>query len=278
MPTFDEKPDDMIGSQRLLRRQLLDCPSAIKRKQARELAAEMLLYLDDSKACWQICVAWLLVSMHGERSDGGFLSCHDGLYQPMVESLCCDNVPLPSILQSKIPLTEPGITVTLSSPHSVVYSDMTNDPRISFQLRRQMISLGTLRKLATVVRNRANHIGLLCVDRAVRSPDWTSEECQIFEDVIKDVVEPILGAAYDLDNGRHVDGDVHNGTEPNAPRLTAAEIEVARLVCAGYSYKEIARALGRPLFTVDHQLRRIREKFKVKSTSKLIRELVVLQL
>lgn len=52
--------------------------------------------------------------------------------------------------------------------------------------------------------------------------------------------------------------------------LTASEIEVARLVAKGLSYKEIAQLRGRSFSTVDHQLRSIRQKIGVSSTSALV--------
>jgi len=53
--------------------------------------------------------------------------------------------------------------------------------------------------------------------------------------------------------------------------LTPAELKVARLVARGLSYKEVARQLDRSLSTVNHQLRRIREKLGARSTAGLVR-------
>ena len=52
--------------------------------------------------------------------------------------------------------------------------------------------------------------------------------------------------------------------------LTASEIEVARLVAKGLSYKEIARIRRRSFSTIDHQLRSIRQKTGASSTSALV--------
>jgi DNA-binding CsgD family transcriptional regulator len=52
--------------------------------------------------------------------------------------------------------------------------------------------------------------------------------------------------------------------------LTVSEIEVARLVAKGMSYKEIARIRRRSFSTIDHQLRSIRQKTGVSSTSALV--------
>jgi DNA-binding CsgD family transcriptional regulator len=52
-------------------------------------------------------------------------------------------------------------------------------------------------------------------------------------------------------------------------------MKVARLVAMGLSYKEVARQLQRSLSTVDHQLRSIRDKLGVRSTSRLVRLLNV---
>jgi len=53
--------------------------------------------------------------------------------------------------------------------------------------------------------------------------------------------------------------------------LTPAERKVAHLVATGMSYKEIARHLNRSFSTVDHQLRSVRTKLGVRSTSRLVR-------
>ncbi|MBF3226145.1 helix-turn-helix domain-containing protein, partial [Pseudomonas aeruginosa] len=50
----------------------------------------------------------------------------------------------------------------------------------------------------------------------------------------------------------------------------ASEIEVARLVAKGLSYKEIARIRRRSFSTIDHQLRSIRQKTGASSTSALV--------
>ena len=60
------------------------------------------------------------------------------------------------------------------------------------------------------------------------------------------------------------------GSSPLA-ELTPAERKVADLVATGMSYKEIARHLNRSFSTVDHQLRSVRTKLGVRSTSRLVR-------
>jgi DNA-binding NarL/FixJ family response regulator len=53
-------------------------------------------------------------------------------------------------------------------------------------------------------------------------------------------------------------------------KLTSSEIDIARLVAKGLSYKEIARIRGRSFSTIDHQLRSIRQKTGMSSTSALV--------
>ncbi|MGY3129713.1 hypothetical protein ACVWZM_000395 [Bradyrhizobium sp. USDA 4501] len=72
IPTFaDDFREDVFVKQRKLRTRLLDC-GAIRNAHARDLAAHMLLYLDDLSGCWSIATSWLRAELRCQRVDTGF--------------------------------------------------------------------------------------------------------------------------------------------------------------------------------------------------------------
>ena len=60
------------------------------------------------------------------------------------------------------------------------------------------------------------------------------------------------------------------GQTPTQEPLTAAEQEVLRYVCAGYSNKEIASFLGKAEPTVKHQVSACLRKFGLSSRMRLM--------
>ena len=72
---------DVFGAQRQLRAHLLDSPN-IRHKPARDLAAHMLLHLDDVSACWNVATQWLRSQLDCQRVDTGFGRPEDKEYFP----------------------------------------------------------------------------------------------------------------------------------------------------------------------------------------------------
>jgi DNA-binding CsgD family transcriptional regulator len=105
--------------------------------------------------------------------------------------------------------------------------------------------------------------------------DASDARCAHFQELVA-VLGPVMGAARSLqgegpDEQRPpVPAGAVGGQSPLA-ELTPAERKVALLVATGMSYKEIARHLNRSFSTVDHQLRSVRTKLGVRSTSRLVR-------
>ena len=62
---------DVYATQRGLRTRLLD-HSAIRDTPARDLAAHMLLSLDDLPSCWSIATNWPRIELGCQRVDTGF--------------------------------------------------------------------------------------------------------------------------------------------------------------------------------------------------------------
>ena len=209
----------LLDTQRRLRRRLFEGPDAIAWRPARELAAQLLLYLDDPAQCWQIAAEWLRDTLDADRVDGGWggwvgADGRSSGYVVLAEA-------------RRTTLALPSVAAQLLGP-----------------------VLAASQRLA---------VETIEMDGASPPPG------------------PVLTAAGAGDAGRpdwapaaSTPDDAPNLTSPLAAALTPAERRVALLVAQGLSYKEIARRLDRSLSTVDHQLRSIRTKLGVRSTSRLV--------
>ena len=111
--------------------------------------------------------------------------------------------------------------------------------------------------------------------------DWTehfaphdSDIYDCFEQTVADVLGPIIAVSKAIDDHAHrrerAEGGCRLAEGVSVATLTTSEAEVARLVAKGLSYKEIAQLRGRSFSTIDHQLRSIRQKIGVSSTSALV--------
>lgn len=267
-------PSELLAAQRSLRDRILGASGAAWRP-ARDLAAEMLLYLDDPQVCWRTCSAWLLSVTDADRVDAGFASARDRVYQPTFELMRGD-VMLPTVLGAPMSVHDGGISSVWASRQVVVFADIEADRRLGPTVRSTLLAAGTRRKLAVALRDGEHEVGLLCADGASARREWRADECERLDEVARTVIGPVLRAARRIGTA-----DLAATALPGEPhgvaRLTPAELRVAHWVLAGCSYKEIARRLDRSPATVDRQLRSMREKLGVGSTAKLMRELAALR-
>ena len=259
-------PSELFQAQRVLRDRLLR--GGRKAEVDRDLAAQMLLFLDDPKACWSICAQWLLARTGADRVDGGFSRSADRVYEPAMERLA-GHLPLPSVLGASMDARDRGIALVWASRNVVIFSDVVTDPRIGSHMRDLLGAAGTRSKLAVALRDGGREVGLLCADRS-RAPGWSDAAYLALDNAAREVLGPVLGAVQRI-GGADDAGPL--GAASTALPFTPAEWRVAQLVLEGCSYKEIARRLDRSCSTVDHQLRSMRDKLGVKSTAKLMREL-----
>ena len=266
---------DILETQRTLRRQLFEGPSAIRWRPARELAAQLLLYLDDPGMCWQLAADWVRAVLDADRADGGFGGFFgtDGAAVPYVavaESQRASMV-LPPMLGRSFDACEPSIRALWHGACLMPVSDVAQESRMTPSARETLLALGTAAKLALPVSDGTRPIGLLCADWHRGAPKWRTDVCNEMTSFAQETLGPVLGAAVRLVPHERAPG--LGGPRPGAWErvLTPAEARVARLVAQGLSYKEVARELGRSLSTVDHQLRSIRQKLGVASTARLVR-------
>lgn len=293
---------DILEVQRVLRKRLLEGPSAIRWRPGRELTAELLLYLDDPEACWRITTEWVRDTVDADRVDGGFggFVSPDGLardYVVLAEAQRM-SMALPSVLGLKFNAMNPGLRAVWGDPRLAAIADVSQERSFTADLRGALRSVGTAAKLALPVRYGTQPLGLICADWHREAPSWDADVCNQLSGLARVALGPLLAAATHLAKERHapspaiadiqslflLDGDrtvgdlVAYDARPAADRsplqgladLTPAELRVARLIVLGMSYKEVARQLDRSLSTIDHQLRSIRDKLGARSTARVV--------
>ena len=266
---------DVLQTQRQLRSRLLD-GNAIRQKPARDLAAHMLLNLDDLDACWSIATNWLRRELRCDRVDTGFGVATSRDYFPGYAEARNTDYDIPSFGGSSVFNFDPLMQAMWHGSKPVAFADIKHDRRVSPYLRQRMAGAGTQSKFGTALRTGSGGFGLICADW-IRHPVPNSADLyDCFEQTVADVLAPVISAARQIaaapepaegETGAAVAG---SETEIRLRGLTESELEVARLVAQGMSYKEIARIRDRSFSTIDHQLRSIRQKTGVSSTAALV--------
>ncbi len=266
--------EDLFQAQRELRRRLLDRPDAIRWSPARDLAAHLLLRLDDPVAGWQLATRWLRDALDADRVDGGYSHPSDAAYTPQAESLRGDRI-VPSLVSTAIDARDPGIRYVWRSNRVVILGDVGQDRRLGTDLRVQLMQLGTSVKMAVPIIDDGRPVGLLCADWMDDCHPASDERWIWFDEVARSVLGPIFGAVSRLTGARTGSSGLSacSASATVLDGLTPAERSVAALAAKGMSYKEIARQLNRSLSTVDHQLRSVRDKLGVRSKGRLVRAL-----
>lgn len=278
------KEELILAEQRALRRHLFEGSSAIKWHPGRELAAQILLYLDDPQACLRMTVEWIRDLLDADRVDGGFggYILPNGLaldYVAEVETKKID-LEIPAILGKRFDAFETGIRVAWSTERLFPIESVSQNKALSNDLRNTLKSGGTMSKIAMPLRDGDKPVGMICADWHIDYPKWNNGSCNELEMFARNAIGPLLATSQRL-----ATLSISNQLSSSLPQsssqelytaklskfgLTASEEKVAYLVAGGLSYKEVARQLGKSLSTIDHQLRSIREKTGAKSTSRLV--------
>lgn len=280
-PTLLGRSDDVLQQQRRLKRDLLDAPHAIRWPSARELAAYMLLSIDEPEVCWRSALDFLRQNLGVERVDGGYASPDDDIYWP-ASSECRSGPEVPSLIGMAVDNHAPAARQIWLAGRPLVHNDMTQDLVFDDHLRKHFLAIGTVGKMTCAVVFRNEPIGLVCADRMSTGNGWQAAHYDCFDSVTRDVMAPILHAARMLTSqfglatpsGKRAE---RSRWTPGLATLSRAELQVCRLVAEGLSYKEIALRINRSFSTVDHHLRSIRTKLQIRSTGKLVSELSKLQ-
>ena len=254
---------DVFEAQRRLRTRLLDDKS-VRYEPARDLAAHMLLHLDQLPSCWSIATNWLRAELGCHRVDTGFGVRQAKDYFPGFAQARHLDYDVPSFGGTAVDNRDAAMQAMWQVSHPLIFADIKQDSRISLSLRQRLSGSRTKSKFAWALRNEMGSYGLICADWTEHLAPWESGLYDCFEQTVADVLCPIIAVAKDI-NDRSV-------ALPLA-MLTTSEIEVAKLVAKGMSYKEIARVRNRSFSTIDHQLRSIRQKMGVSTTSALVSHL-----
>ena len=112
--------DELLRLQRLWRERLLGGAGATRWRPGREIAAELLLHLDDEAACWHRAADWLRDLLDADRVDGGpggFVDPAEGdrSYQPQAEIQREPGL-LPTVLGLRFEATDPGLQAVWQRP------------------------------------------------------------------------------------------------------------------------------------------------------------------
>lgn len=273
---------ELLAAQRSLRARLLDRPT-VRYAPARDLAAHMLLSLDDLPKCWFLATTWLRDELRCHRVDSGFGTQQAADYFPGLSEAKNTDFDVPSFGGGKsVDNRDRVMQAMWLERRPLILADIKQDSRVSLKLRQRLAGARTKSKFAGALRVHGRAYGLICADWTEHFAPWESGLYECFEYTVADVLGPIIAVSRQYsdwspvaESGPTPDG--HDGELVPAFRsltamakLTPSEIEVARLVARGLSYKEIAAMRGRALSTIDHQLRSIREKTGVSSTSALV--------
>ncbi|MBV8618533.1 MAG: helix-turn-helix transcriptional regulator [Curvibacter sp.] len=273
--------DEILRVQRDMRARLFEGPQAVRWRPGRELAAQLLLYLDDPLGCWRLTTDWLLELLGADRVDGGFggfvasggRTCD---YVVMAEAQRAGAV-LSSVLGLRFSATDAGLRTVWGQPGVMAIAEVSQARSLTEGVRNTLAAVGTAAKLALPVREGRRPVGMICADWGRETPRWNAEVCNQLQGLTQEVLGPVLATAGRLAADRQADVpatvDIDEGVlapPASLAGLTAAELKVARLVARGLSYKEVARQLDRSPATVDHQLRSIRAKLGVRSTARLV--------
>lgn len=258
-------PAAVLSLQRYLRAELLDRSSTVPWAPARDLTAHLLLSLEDPDSCWKTSVNWLQDHFDVDRVDGGLCGGASGWYVLGSAQARRRDVLVPSVKGIQIPLTSAVLCSLAGTRAPTVFEDINQASIMGEQLRSELIRVGTRVKIASSLHYEKTTFGLVCMDRVHRSDRLTSTLYDRFQLVTATILSQILGASLYLERShdRVIGPDVEE-------RLTPAERKVLLLMVKGSGYKAIAKQLGRSVHTVDHQLRSIRAKLKVRTNLQLI--------
>jgi DNA-binding CsgD family transcriptional regulator len=259
--------EHVLDLQRALRQRLLS-GRQIAWRPARDLAAHMLLHLDDAQGCLQLAVQWMRDAFDADRVDAGFGAPRDVVYRPQAEALRTTRS-VPSMLGAAIDAADGGVQGVWASRRVVLFRDIAQERRMGARLRASLLGVGSRSIIATALRDRGAPVGLTCADWMECRVAADDARCARLQELSDGVLGPIIAAARSL--GEQAPCGVPAGAHLLLRGLSPAERRVALLAASGMSYKDIARRLDRSFSTVDHQLRSVREKLGVRSAGELVR-------
>lgn len=274
---FPSYPEVVQSTMVRLRDDLLGSASRIRWRPARNLAAHMLLFVDDSKRCSAIAVEWIRGDLGCSRVDTGLGASSSATYVPGYAESRDPDAEVPTYAGTRVNNLADAMQLMWKTERPIVFRDVAADGRFDGRLHDMLVSTGTTSKMAAPVGYRGRSIGLICANWVGRPIPNSSALHEHFESVVGDVLGPILLASHELAAMRAAASRAESKADDSAAcgegrglvLLTPAELKVAWLAASGLPYKLIADRLNKSFSTVDHQLRSIRHKLKVRTYAEL---------
>jgi DNA-binding CsgD family transcriptional regulator len=276
-PGFPTYLEVVQSTQVRLRDDLFGSPRRIRWQPARDLAAHMLLFVDDSKRCSAIAVEWIRGDLGCSRVDTGLGASNGATYHPGFAESRDPQAEVLTYAGARVDNAANAMQLMWRTERPIVFRDVATDSRFDGKLHQMLVNAGTTSKMAAPVGYRGRSIGLICADWVGRPIPNSSALHERFESVVADVLGPVLLASHELAamrvsarQAQSEAGDYAAGGEGRClVLLTPAELKVAWLAASGLPYKVIADRLNKSFSTVDHQLRSIRQKLKVRTYAEL---------
>jgi DNA-binding CsgD family transcriptional regulator len=267
---FPSYSDLIHSTQARLRDDLFSSVGRIRWRPARDLAAHMLLFIDDSKRCSAIAVEWIREDLGCSRVDTGIGHVTDTTYLPGYAESRDPDAEVPTYAGSRVNNSSGAMQLMWKTESPIVFRDVAADGRFDRQLHDMLLDAGTTSKMAAPIGYRGRSIGLICANWVGRPIPHSSGLHARYESVVTDVLGPILFSSHELAAIQAATGHAGTGEgEQGLILLTPAELKVAWLAASGLPYKLIADRLNKSFSTVDHQLRSIRQKLNVRTYAEL---------
>ncbi|MET1027060.1 MAG: helix-turn-helix transcriptional regulator [Dongiaceae bacterium] len=238
-----------------LRRTLLDSQRGVAPLAMLDCAAHMLLYFDEPSMMLRIGLEHLLDRFGATRGDLGIGSPNDPTYRPCAVQRRAD-CDIPDVLGRAHPNQDRALQSVWQSSRPI-YFDVLDDPAMT-RLLPMMERVRTRAKMSRRLEYRNRSFGIICIDHTEERRRWNQGDLVYLDAFALNFLSPILAES------RLCQAKGHRS-------LTATERAVVRLAARGLSYKEIAAELNKSPYTVDNQLRRIRERLGVHNQIELVR-------
>lgn len=261
----DSCSDLLLSAQRNLRDELLAKASVVSWAPARDLVAQLLLYLDDTDACWEMSVNWLQRNFDADRVEGSSIKFGSDRYELGLVEARKEGEDIPSVNGLSIPSSSLVLRTLSAQSRPYVFTDVSQSVLMDKILIQGLVNRGTRGKVSAAIGYGGNTIGFICLDSVYKPFKLTAQNFERFEMVTGAVLSRILSASAQLVGRNFVDEAV----SVSLRNLSPAERKILSLLVRGLSYKQIASKVNRSIHTVDHQLRSIRAKLKVNSNIQL---------
>lgn len=185
---FPSYPEVVQSTMVRLRDDLFGSASRIRWRPARNLAAHMLLFVDDSKRCSAIAVEWIRGDLGCSRVDTGLGASSSATYVPGYAESRDPDAEVPTYAGTRVNNMAGAMQLMWKAEHPIVFRDVAADGRFDERLHDMLVSTGTTSKMAAPVGYRGRSIGLICANWVGHPIPNSSALHEQFESVVGDVL------------------------------------------------------------------------------------------